>query len=132
MLDGGHPDAPEQAADLLFDPLLVNYGGALWAWLECVVDKDPLGRGGAIRHTLDRARTLQTDIRSRFDAVELELSTHRRAQLHFMEAEEIQKHALLPHPINHVEDYQVSLDDQAGAVLHHAVPHEAQHGAGAG
>ncbi|RWR25346.1 hypothetical protein D2T29_22145 [Sinirhodobacter populi] len=87
VLDGGHPDAAEQAADLLFDPLLVNYGGALYAWLECLADKDALGQD-AIRDALDRARTLQTDIAAASDVVELEPSTHHRAQLHFMEAEE--------------------------------------------
>mgnify|MGYP005848326541 CR=1 FL=1 len=87
VLRGGHPDAKAQAADLLFEPLLVNFGGALKDWLERIVNHDAPGRS-AIQHALDRARELQNGIEAAGEVVELEPSTHRRAQVQFMEAEE--------------------------------------------
>lgn len=90
VLRGGHPEATTQAADLLFEPLLVNYGGALRDWLECVVKEEAPGHE-PIQEALDRARLLHDGIVAAAEIVELEPSTHRRAQLHFMEAEEAER-----------------------------------------
>lgn len=90
VLRGGHPEATTQAADLLFEPLLVNYGGALRDWLERVAKEDAPGHE-AIQGALDRARLIHDGIVAGAEIVELEPSTHRRAQLHFMEAEEAER-----------------------------------------
>lgn len=90
VLRGGHPEATTQAADLLFEPLLVNYGGALRDWLERVAKEDVRGHE-ALQGALDRARLLHDGIVAAAEIVELEPSTYRRAQLHFMEAEEAER-----------------------------------------
>lgn len=90
VLRGGHPDAATQAQGLLFEPLLVNYGGALREWLEGVATENAPGQE-AIRDALDLARSLHDGIVAAAEVVELEPSTHRRAQLHFMEAEEAER-----------------------------------------
>lgn len=89
VLRGGHPDAARKAADLLFDPLLVNYGGALNDWLKRILVEDAPGQD-ELRDTLDRAQSLRDGIEAA-DIVELEPSTHRRAQVQFMEAEEAER-----------------------------------------
>ncbi|WP_243613867.1 hypothetical protein [Shimia aestuarii] len=90
VLRGGNPEATTQAADLLYEPLLVNYGGALRNWLERTAKEGAPGQE-AIQDVLDRARLLHDDIVAAGEIVELEPSTHRRAQLHFMEAEEAER-----------------------------------------
>ena len=88
VLRGGHPDAAQEAAGLLLDPLLMNYGGALKDWLETVAHSD--GHDG-VREALDLAQVVWDGTEAARDVVELKPSMSRRAVVRFMEAEEAEK-----------------------------------------
>ncbi len=82
--------ASPAAADLLFDPLLLNYGGALRKWLESLIQKR--GRGNKfIREALERAEVIWEGFEEARDVVELEPSSSQRALVRFQEAEESEK-----------------------------------------
>lgn len=88
VLRDGHPDAAQEAAGLLLDPLLMNYGGALKSWLETVAHLD--GHHG-VQEALDLAQVVWDGAEAARDVVELKPSMSRRAVVRFMEAEEAEK-----------------------------------------
>jgi hypothetical protein len=87
VLRGGHPDAVRRVAELLFDPLLLNYGGALKNWLEEIAQVHAPG-SDTIRDALTRAKTVWDGFEAARDVVELEPPASHRALVQFQEAEE--------------------------------------------
>lgn len=79
--------AASEVADLLFDPLLLNYGGALKDWLEEVVKADAPG-ADAIASALKRAESVWQGAEAARVVVELIPPTSHRALVRFQEAEE--------------------------------------------
>ena len=79
--------ASRDAAELLFDPLLLNYGGALKAWLEKLLEDDAPGND-SIRDALKRAQEVWDGFDAAREVVELEPSSAQRALVRFQEAEE--------------------------------------------
>lgn len=80
-------EAASEVADLLFDPLLLNYGGALKDWLEEVVKADSPG-ADAIASALKRAESVWQGVEAARAVVELVPPTSHRALVRFQEAEE--------------------------------------------
>lgn len=78
------------AADLLFDPLLLNYGGALREWLESLLQKRARGNK-FIREALERAEVIWEGFEKVKEVVELEPSSSQRALVRFQEAEESER-----------------------------------------
>lgn len=89
VLRRGGP-AAQDVADLLFDPLLVNYGGTLRDWLEGLLDEEAPGND-AIRDALQRAQEVWNGFDAAREVVELEPSSSRRALVRFQEAEEAER-----------------------------------------
>lgn len=85
VLRRGDP-AAQDVAELLFDPLLVNYGGMLKNWLVKLLDEEALGND-AIRDALQRAQEVWDGFDAAREVVELEPSSSRRALVRFQEAE---------------------------------------------
>lgn len=88
LRQGGHASA--DAAELLFDPLLLNYAGALKAWLEKLLEDDAPGND-SIRDALKRAQDIWDGFHAAREIVELEPSSAQRALVRFQEAEESEK-----------------------------------------
>jgi hypothetical protein len=88
MRTGG--PAARHAADLLFDPLLLNYGGALKHWLDGLLEEDALGND-MIRQSLIRAQEVLDGFAAAREVVELEPSSAQRALIRFQEAEEAER-----------------------------------------
>jgi hypothetical protein len=82
--------AAQDVADLLLDPLLVNYGGALKDWLEGLLDEEGPGND-AIQDALQRAQEVWNGFDAAREVVELEPSSSRRALVRFQEAEESER-----------------------------------------
>jgi hypothetical protein len=80
-------EAASEVADLLFDPLLLNYGGTLKDWLEEVVKVDAPGTD-AIASALSRAESLCQGAEAARAVVELVPPASHRALVRFQEAEE--------------------------------------------
>jgi hypothetical protein len=80
-------EAASEVADLLFDPLLLNYGGTLKDWLEEVVKVDAPGTA-AIASALSRAKSLWQGAEAARAVVELVPPASHRALVRFQEAEE--------------------------------------------
>jgi hypothetical protein len=80
-------EAASEVADLLFDPLLLNYGGTLKDWLEEVVKADAPGID-AIASALSRAESLWQGAEAARAVVELVPPASHRALVRFQEAEE--------------------------------------------
>jgi len=78
------------AGDLLFDPLLLNYDGALKDWLEGLLEEDAPGND-VIRQSLTRAREVWDGFAAAREVVELEPSSAQRALVWFQEAEEAER-----------------------------------------
>lgn len=89
VLRRGGP-AAQDVAELLFDPLLVNYGGMLRTWLEGLLDEEAPGND-AIRDALQRAQDVWNGFDAAREVVELEPSSSRRALVSFQEAEEAER-----------------------------------------
>lgn len=87
VLRGGHPDAARSVADLLFDPLLLSYGGPLKNWLEETARVDQPG-SAAIQDAIKRVQTVLDGFEAARELVELEPSEIQRALVQFQEAEE--------------------------------------------
>jgi len=87
VLRGGHAEAASEVADLLFDPLLLNYGGALKDWLEDVSKADAPGTE-AIKNAIQQANQLWDGFEAAREVVELEPPASQRALVRFQEAEE--------------------------------------------
>lgn len=82
--------AAKDAVELLFDPLLMNYGGALKEWLEGLM-KDDLPGNDMIEDALKRAQKVWDGVEIAREIVELEPSSAKRALLRFQEAEEAEQ-----------------------------------------
>jgi hypothetical protein len=79
VLGSAEPDLTQSVGDLLFDPLLINYGGEVRKYLESVVG-DPRA-GPAIRRALARLEGYLDDLRSVGEIPELRPSErHRQAE----------------------------------------------------
>ncbi|WP_126623209.1 hypothetical protein [Oceaniglobus ichthyenteri] len=87
VLRGGHAEAASEVADLLFDPLLLNYGGALKDWLGDVSKADAPGTE-AIKNAIQQANQLWDGFEAAREVVELEPPASQRALVRFQEAEE--------------------------------------------
>ncbi|TDE35644.1 hypothetical protein [Antarcticimicrobium sediminis] len=87
VLRGGHAEAASEVADLLFDPLLLNYGGALKDWLGDVSKADAPGTK-AIKKAIQQANQLWDGFEAAREVVELEPPASQRALVRFQEAEE--------------------------------------------
>ncbi len=87
VLRGGHAEAASEVADLLFDPLLLNYGGALKDWLGDVSKADAPGTK-AIKKAIQQANELWDGFEAAREVVELEPPASQRALVRFQEAEE--------------------------------------------
>lgn len=86
VLRGGHAEAASKVAGLLFDPLLLSYGGALKDWLEDVARTDAPGTE-AITNAIQRANKLWEGFEAAREVVELEPPASYRALVRFQEAE---------------------------------------------
>lgn len=82
--------AAHDAADLLFNPLLLNYRGAFKDWLEALLEEDAPGND-AIREALKRAQEVWDGFEAAREVVELEPSSAQRALVRFQEAEEAEQ-----------------------------------------
>ncbi|WP_146673532.1 hypothetical protein [Thioclava sp. F36-6] len=83
----GGGSASADAAELLFNPLLLNYGGALKDWLEKLLEEEAPGND-VIREVLRRAQEVWGGLGAVREVVELEPSTARRALVRFQQEEE--------------------------------------------
>ena len=83
-------DAADSAAELLFDPLLLNYGGPLKDWLEGLLDKEATGND-SIREALTRAEEVLAGVGAAREVVEFEPSSSRRTLVGFQEAEKAER-----------------------------------------
>ncbi len=87
VLRGGHPDAADKVADLLFDPLLLNYSGELRGWLEREADAETRGQEH-IKGALERAQKVWDGFEAARELVELVPPAAHRSLIQFQEAEE--------------------------------------------
>lgn len=87
VLRGGHAEAASEVAGLLFDPLLLNYGGALKDWLEDVSQTEAPGTQ-TIRSAIHQANQLWDGFEAAREVVELEPAASQRALVRFQEEEE--------------------------------------------
>lgn len=87
VLRGGHADAAAEIAKLLFDPLLLNYGGALKDWLEGVAQVDAPGRE-IILNALERAHEVWDGLEAARVVVEFEPPASHRALMRFQDMED--------------------------------------------
>ncbi|PPB81362.1 hypothetical protein LV82_01409 [Albidovulum inexpectatum] len=87
VLRAGNPEATREVADLLFDPLLLNYGGALKDWLESINGTDG-PETKAISSAIHQANKLLDGFEAAREVVELEPQASQRALVRFQEAEE--------------------------------------------
>ena len=83
-------DAADEAAELLFNPLLLNYSGALRDWLEGLLKEEARGND-SIRVALSRAQEVLDGIDAAREVVEFEPSSFRRALFGFQEAEKMDR-----------------------------------------
>jgi hypothetical protein len=90
VLERGHPEAKQQAIDLLYDPLLLSYSGALKDWLEAFAKDTETGRTG-IEKILQRAQIVWNGCREAREIVELEPSESARAVVNFQKMEEAER-----------------------------------------
>lgn len=89
VIRSGGP-AAKDAVELLFDPLLMNYGGALKKWLEELLTDDLPGNN-LIEGTLKRAQKVWDSFEAVREVVELQPSSAKRALLRFQEEEEAEQ-----------------------------------------
>lgn len=87
VIRSGHTEAASEVAGLLFDPLLLNYGGALKDWLEDISKADAPG-AEAIKSAIQQANQLWDGFEAAREVVELEPPASQRALVRFQEAEE--------------------------------------------
>ena len=78
--------ASDEAAELLYDPLLLNYGGALRDWLEVLVQDGEVGNE-KIQTALNKAQYVLDGVKSAQGIVELEPSSAQRTLVHIQEQE---------------------------------------------
>lgn len=90
VLERGHPEAKQHAIDLLYDPLLLSYSGALKDWLETFA-KDHEASRTAIEEVLVRAQAVWDGCREAREVVELEPSESARAVVNFQKMEEAER-----------------------------------------
>ncbi|WP_299416193.1 hypothetical protein [uncultured Sulfitobacter sp.] len=82
--------ACDDVAELLFDPLLLNYGGALQDWLEQQTETDAPGND-AIRTALSRAQVVWDGFDAAREVVELQPSSGQRGLVRFQEAQDAER-----------------------------------------
>ena len=86
VLRGGNAEAAEKVADLLFDPLLLNYCGTLKDWLDSIAQTDePWTK--EIRKALANAQELLDGFEAAREIVELEPPTEHRTLVRLQEEE---------------------------------------------
>ena len=87
VIDRGQPDAKASACELLYDPLLLSYGGPLPNWLRSVSMENENCRQ-SIDDVLKRAAEVWDDFKLALEVVELEPSKNKRDVVAFQEIEE--------------------------------------------
>ncbi|MEP1521286.1 hypothetical protein [Ascidiaceihabitans sp.] len=90
VLMRGHDDAKQHMAELLFDPLLLSYSGALKDWLEAFAKDHEISRP-SIEEALRRAQVVWDDCQGAREVVELEPSENARALVYFQKMEEYER-----------------------------------------
>lgn len=87
VINRGHPDAKNAARELLFNPLLLSYGGALPNWLKTVAAENESCRE-SIDEVLKRAKKVWNGFELALKVVELEPSRSKRDVITFQEMDE--------------------------------------------
>lgn len=87
-LEKGDVDAINEVSDLLYDPLLLNFSGALRRWLIAVASEEPPGCP-AIPRALDRIEKLLNGMSAALGVVELQPPTSHKELILFQQAESI-------------------------------------------
>lgn len=82
--------AADEVAELLFDPLLLNYGGALKDWLEGLLDEEARGND-SIQDALARAQEVLDGIDAAREVVEFEPSSFRQTLVRYHETEKMER-----------------------------------------
>lgn len=90
VLERGHPEAKQHAIDLLYDPLLLSYSGALKDWLEAFAKDNETSRAD-IEKVLQRAQIVWDGCREAREIVEFEPSESARAVVNFQRMEEAER-----------------------------------------
>ena len=90
VLKHGHPEAKSHAIDLLCDPLLISYSGALKDWLEFFAKDNEDGQKD-IEELLKRAQIVWDGCREAREIVELEPSERARAIVNFQKMEDAER-----------------------------------------
>ena len=90
VLERGRPEAKQYAIDLLYDPLLLSYSGALKNWLEAFAKDNETSRAD-IEKVLQRAQIFLGGCREAREIVELEPSESARAVVNFQKMEKAER-----------------------------------------
>jgi len=90
VLERGRPEAKQHAIDLLYDPLLLSYSGALKDWLEAFAKDNETSRAD-IEKVLQRAQMVWDGCREAREIVEFEPSESARAVVNFQKMEEAER-----------------------------------------
>lgn len=90
VLERGHPEAKQHAIDLLYDPLLLSYSGALKDWLDAFAKDNETSRAD-IEKVLQRAQIVWDGCREAREIVEFEPSESARAVVNFQKMEEAER-----------------------------------------
>ena len=90
VLARGHPEAKQYAIDLLYEPLLLSYSGALKDWLEAFAKDNETSRVD-IENVLQRAQIVWDGCREAREIVEFEPSESARAVVNFQKMEEAER-----------------------------------------
>lgn len=90
VLERGHPEAKQHAIDLLYDPLLLSYSGALKDWLEAFAIDNEISRADT-EEVLQRAQAVLDGCREAHEIVEFGPSESARAVANFQKMEEAER-----------------------------------------